>query len=244
MRIVILIIVLYKCLLGSEFEISLTKDILLSGSGVLASGITLFTDPKNKSVGSKSKINNLDEFFMNGFHEIPDIYSTYTAYYLVASPLLFVLDRKYNELKTYGIMYAETLLLTTGVKELLKNSFSRIRPYAYFKNIPDNFDDEYNKSFPSGHTAYSFASAGFITSILISDYEPSFTRNSIIVGSYLLASSVGITRVTSGSHFFTDVISGAILGTTTGYLIPFLHKKNCSLSLIPKYDGIEIVYNL
>jgi len=44
--------------------------------------------------------------------------------------------------------------------------------------------------------------------------------------SYSIACATSVWRVIGGSHFATDVLIGAAVGTATGFVIPFLHTKN------------------
>jgi membrane-associated phospholipid phosphatase len=69
------------------------------------------------------------------------------------------------------------------------------------------------------------------------------TLSKIIWGTSLtLASATAYCRVAAGEHFPTDVIVGSMVGSTIGYLIPVIHKKNpesLSLSVFPNYFRIE-----
>ena len=58
-------------------------------------------------------------------------------------------------------------------------------------------------SFPSGHTATSFAGA-FMLSALAPRFRPVF---------YVLAVLIGLSRLYNGVHYPTDVLAGAALGT-------------------------------
>jgi membrane-associated phospholipid phosphatase len=44
----------------------------------------------------------------------------------------------------------------------------------------------------------------------------------------LLAATVGTLRVLSGKHFPTDVLTGAVVGSALGWLIPELHRNKGS----------------
>jgi undecaprenyl-diphosphatase len=63
-------------------------------------------------------------------------------------------------------------------------------------------------SFPSGHTAGSFAAA-----LALSTFYP---KDSALL--FLLASGVGLSRVYLGHHFPSDVGVGAVLGLGVGAL--------------------------
>lgn len=85
-----------------------------------------------------------------------------------------------------------------ALAEVLKQTFPERRP--------DNSD---NKSFPSGHTALSFASATTL--------ERRYGWQAGLPA-YVLATVVGIGRQRSNEHHWYDVVAGAVLGTATGWL--------------------------
>jgi len=76
--------------------------------------------------------------------------------------------------------------------------------YAVDKDRPDDSGDD---SFPSGHTADSFAAATFIQQ----RYGWSWA-----VPAYLAATFVGYTRVESDKHYVEDVLAGAAIGILSG----------------------------
>ena len=46
------------------------------------------------------------------------------------------------------------------------------------------------------------------------------------IGSYALATGVAVLRVSSGKHFLSDVLVGAVIGSAVGFLVPFFHTLN------------------
>lgn len=94
----------------------------------------------------------------------------------------------------------------------LKFLFGRARPYLKegpHKFSPFNIKDDYN-SLPSGHTAVSFSVAG----VFWQRVDNKFLRLSSIA----LATSVGLARIYFNRHWLSDVILGAGLGFTGGYI--------------------------
>ncbi|PKM08077.1 MAG: phosphatase PAP2 family protein [Gammaproteobacteria bacterium HGW-Gammaproteobacteria-4] len=102
-----------------------------------------------------------------------------------------------------------------ALAEVLKQTFPERRP--------DNSD---NKSFPSGHTALSFASATTL-----------HRRYGWQAGlpAYALATVVGIGRERSNEHHWYDVVAGAALGTASGWL--FTDAFNDKVKLVPWADS-------
>lgn len=78
---------------------------------------------------------------------------------------------------------------------------------AFPETRPDGSD---RKSFPSGHTAISFASAATLQN-----------RYGWKVGlpAQVLAAMVGVSRVNADKHHWYDVLAGAGIGETAGFLI-------------------------
>jgi undecaprenyl-diphosphatase len=64
-------------------------------------------------------------------------------------------------------------------------------------------------SFPSGHTATSFACATVLSSVAPRWRVPFF----------VLAALIGFSRVYNGMHYPTDVLAGAVLGVLTALLL-------------------------
>ena len=92
--------------------------------------------------------------------------------------------------------------------QIVKNLVGRPRPRmelpVHFLSGP-NLDSDFH-SFPSGHTATSFALAAVLAW--------RFPRFGWLF--YLLAALVGYGRVLSGSHYLSDVIAGAFVGIMVG----------------------------
>jgi undecaprenyl-diphosphatase len=68
---------------------------------------------------------------------------------------------------------------------------------------------ERTHSFPSGHSATSFAAA-----TMLSAYAPRFR-----VAFYTLACLIAFSRLYNGVHYPTDVVAGALLGTVIALLL-------------------------
>jgi membrane-associated phospholipid phosphatase len=156
-----------------------------------------------------------------------DKISDYGVYGLLALPVISLAGqiKDMDAWLTYGIMYTEAFFLTFGTKDLLKNAIIRYRPYVYDNGRPAGLEDDYYNSFPSGSTALAFLSAGFLSATFSAEYPDSPWKVPIIAGMYTLATGVGACRIISGSHFLTDVLAGAAIGSLYGWVIPILHKR-------------------
>ena len=106
------------------------------------------------------------------------------------------------------------VLLGIILVTILKIQVKRIRPYVNNKEIERYNNGHIDKnSYPSGHS--------FISELLILIIK---TKLNLVYGSsqYILASiipyCVAFSRVYSGDHYFTDVISGIIFARSYYYL--------------------------
>ena len=92
-----------------------------------------------------------------------------------------------------------------GLATLLKIAVGTRRPSGGGPLIAIPHSD----SFPSGHTATSFACATVLTA-LVPRAAPAF---------YVLALAIGYSRVYVGVHWPFDVVGGAVLGIATALLL-------------------------
>jgi hypothetical protein len=59
-----------------------------------------------------------------------------------------------------------------------------------------------------------------------------------VASSFFFFSFNAYLRIKAMEHFRTDVITGLIVGSTTGILVPHLHKnKNANLAIVPVVTG-------
>ncbi|MBN2772520.1 MAG: phosphatase PAP2 family protein [Spirochaetes bacterium] len=129
-------------------------------------------------------------------------------------------------------MFTEGLIMVLGVTELSKGIVGRERPLMYNDDIPNSDKlergEDGSMSFFSGHTSFSFYSAAFVSTVFSDLYPDSGYRYLVTGTTFAAASLVGYMRYEAGSHFPSDIIVGAAVGSAIGYLIPGLHRKKGS----------------
>ena len=154
------------------------------------------------------------------------IVGTGTAALAMLTPAVFAIMPS-SEWLTIGTMYVETLLFANGIKEWTKLLVYRARPYMYFDDYPEDKleDGDWNCSFPSGHTTLAFAGAAFTTMVFCQCFPNSNWKYAVAGISFGMAAITGGLRMASGNHFFTDVLTGAVIGTAVGFAVPYMHTK-------------------
>jgi undecaprenyl-diphosphatase len=111
--------------------------------------------------------------------------------------------------------------LAFAARTLPKLIVKRDRPYTYFEGAPLPSNDDH-QSFFSGHTTMAFNGAAF-TSVVFAHYFPDSPWTPwVCAGAFSLAAATGILRIAGGNHFLTDVLVGAVAGSTIGFLVPYL----------------------
>ncbi len=99
----------------------------------------------------------------------------------------------------------EALLISMAITFVGKAAFRRERP------------DGGNFSFPSGHTTAAFSTAAVLTV---------FYGWKGALPSYAVATVVALNRLDDKSHFLTDVVMGAVIGTVVGVGAARFQKKD------------------
>ncbi|MDR0532130.1 MAG: phosphatase PAP2 family protein [Oscillospiraceae bacterium] len=154
----------------------------------------------------------------------------------VALGLLLLLPNKTRKAGcvVLGAM-ALDVLLTNG---LLKHLFNRPRPYdidfaAYARDYlyPGLTHKPGDASFPSGHTAASFAGAfGLLFGARLAGKKAGFLGWAMVA----LAALVGFSRLYLGVHYLTDILAGALVGVLCALLAVL-----CLRLLEPLYEKIN-----
>jgi membrane-associated phospholipid phosphatase len=135
------------------------------------------------------------------------------------------------------IVIVESFAAAGALASLAGAAARRPRPFVYGQIAPieDRLAANSSFSFFSAHTATSFAAAVALFRTLQARH-PSSPVPWIVLGVSLgTAGFVGTGRVLSGNHFPSDVIAGAVVGSSTGMLVPALHASG--LTIAPTADG-------
>lgn len=163
----------------------------------------------------------------DGFEIYGDIFQ-----YLPAMAAIYSLIRQdYTGLGHLAIGTGSTLALTYAVKYSFVG-ISRNHPnWAKISQRPKNgsFD-----GFPSGHSSSAFSAAGFMQRRYGWKYG---------VPTTILATLVGISRITAKKHTITQVIAGSLLGYGISYLVSSRFKDNLDINInIDKEEVSQGIY--
>ena len=122
-----------------------------------------------------------------------------------------------KEQRRVGVELLATLAACGIVNSLvIKNIVDRTRPFDMHMWLDVLINKPTDFSFPSGHTASSFAAAYIINK----NFGKKFG-----IPAYTLATAIGLSRVSVGVHYPSDVIAGAAVGTAVAYGASKLIKK-------------------
>lgn len=137
------------------------------------------------------------------------------------------------------LIIGEAVAVSTLLNQTTKIILARERPFVH--HMPDEerpktaLPSDNNVSFYSGHTAMSFtlaAAAGTVATLRGYRLMP-------LVWSTLmpLAAATGYLRIAADKHYFTDVLSGMIIGTAVGVVLPLVFHGRQGDEFVPNGTG-------
>lgn len=131
-------------------------------------------------------------------------------FWIILTLILLLIPRT----RKYGMVMAVALILElVFCNMLLKNLVARTRPYDLNTGIEIIAKKPRDYSFPSGHTAVSFAATFAL-------YFSNAKKWWII--SLILSIMIAISRLYLYMHFPTDVLAGVVMGILCGYMAYYI----------------------
>lgn len=136
---------------------------------------------------------------------------------------------------THALLYLETLAVIGTVTNIAKWAVRRPRPYTYDKRLGVPDDD---LSFFSGHSSFTGAVTFLVARTLDLELDLGTAgRIAAYGGATALTAVIALLRVLSGKHFPSDVIVGALVGGSVGFLVPDLHAKTQVIPVVVPTQG-------
>ena len=126
--------------------------------------------------------------------------------WIVLAVVLLILPKT----RKTGIIVAAALLMDLVLCNLiLKNLVARVRPYDVNTAIAILIKKPLDFSFPSGHTAASFAA---MTALFLAKMKKAW------IAALILAVLIAFSRLYFYVHYPTDVLGGAVVGILSGII--------------------------
>lgn len=224
LTIIITLLFVAQFILADTFEID-RKEFLLRVTGWTA--INLSNNYLDNNLVSKpsvielakldsDEINWLDQIALVDYSfELKEM-SNYTAYFNLATASW--LSYHNPGFRENLLVFAEILLTQDAIGKWTKTFSGRYRPFVYGDTVTLEKKQQKNSqsSFYSLHTSSTFSAATFGYYLHYQNHGHSWLYGTLLYGSAAATASL---RVASAQHFPTDVISGAIIGSTVSYLI-------------------------
>jgi len=211
------------------------------GAGLLATGTIMYLKASGPDPAELDRMNvwSIERFTIDMSDRNTAEYSDVAAGGCLLLPFLTALtSRSSRIIKEDMIMYFESALVTQGLIELTKSIVNRPRPYAYRAADGATLSRNASRSFISGHSAAAFQGAVFAATVFQKRNPDSPLIIPVWAAGLTLATATAVFRVTSGNHFPSDVLAGAVVGSLIGWLIPTLHTKDTLHTHLQTHAGI------
>ncbi|SHJ47541.1 phosphatase PAP2 family protein [Hespellia stercorisuis] len=138
--------------------------------------------------------------FMDGFWKAITALGNAGILWIALTILLLCIPRT----RQIGVACALSLIIEALlVNVVLKNLVARVRPYEVIEGLQILIAKPHDWSFPSGHSAASFATAMVCLKMAPKKYG---------VPVVILASMIAFSRLYVGVHYPTDVVAGILIG--------------------------------
>jgi membrane-associated phospholipid phosphatase len=206
--------------LGSEFVVK----------GALAPSACRWCDPPGVDVSVRAALKWDDPQPANTWSNVLG-FGLAPATLVGIDALLALHDDAGGNFGTDVLIIAQATVVAMDVNQLVKFLVGRERPFVHAL-APDEkrhtqAPDDNNLSFFSGHTTATFALA-VATGTVASMRGYRWAPIAWVTGP-TLAATTGYLRIAADKHYFTDVVTGAVVGSAFGFALPyFFHSAETS----------------
>jgi len=218
----------------SPYELKYKYDIptFQTGISLFSLGIYLgdriepFTSDELDNL-SRESVNRMDRFATyNWSPAAAQLSDVFLLSYTFLPFFLNVDNKTRGDRYIINTLYMQTFLLTNTGTMITKSIVQRPRPYVHNPDVSHErkMNRTSKRSFFSGHTSSTFASAWFLASVYEKYHPNSKSKDWVWASSMTSASLVAYLRVKAGKHYLTDVLAGALFGTLVCYLVLESHE--------------------
>jgi len=205
------------------------KSSMVLGGVAAAIGGLIFLDDDIQDWAQRNRTGTLDDI-ADGLDTLGSAGTIFIGNMgLIGTSYCLREHRAWNKLLTTALISTEAQLFSEGITALTKFAVGRARPSeGKGKDAFDPFH-EFDRSFPSGAAARSFA----VATVFADRYE-----QPVPIIAYTAATLISLSRIYENDHFTSDVLAGALLGLVLGKALSRLHKKSG-----PRFSVIPLVMN-
>jgi membrane-associated phospholipid phosphatase len=141
-----------------------------------------------------------------------------------------------------GLLIATSVAVSGAVVEIAKVVAGRARPFldsGPYRFKPLSLHDAYH-SLPSGHASAAFAISAVLSHRLRNPWATA--------GLYGLAVLTAVARMYQREHWFSDVVSSALLSTAVAHSVTSLYEEPESASasrgllIVPQVSGLRVLF--
>ncbi|XP_075991423.1 phospholipid phosphatase 5-like [Anticarsia gemmatalis] len=153
---------------------------------------------------------------------------------LLAIYIVFMLTRNFVDTIQAMLTWTLALSVTALITESFKLMVGRPRPDFFYRCFPNGVMSglctgsvrdviEGRKSFPSGHSSFSFCSLGFLSLWMFGKLkvlwsERQSCRTLACLAPLVLAGAIAVSRYYDHHHHWEDIVVGSLLGFASSYL--------------------------
>lgn len=129
-----------------------------------------------------------------------------------------------------ALVILEAITVASDLNQIVKFAVGRERPFVHDLSPDDkgktSQPSDNNLSFFSGHTTLAFVSA--VSAGTVATLKGYKAAPWIWGTGLTLAAATGYLRIAADKHYFIDVMTGALIGSAVGVLVPWLHRPGSS----------------
>lgn len=178
-----------------------------------------------------------DRWAIRAYDKNMDDAGTYlTLFSLVTTAFFSCWDEPYTW--DNFLVLSEILIAQSAINSWTKSLTLRKRPFVYDDQTDMYMKLDYNArfSFYSNHTSTAFAIA-----VYNHFHQYHTDRNPYLISmNYGIAALTGLSRISAGKHFLSDVVVGAIIGSISSYLICQSHRRGMDRTVIWGSDSVKL----